>query len=67
MDKKQQEQLRKALVFGGLGLLCGFILIRGSKDEPKGEGAEEPQPTKDQPLTELLLLFLIHSVLSFDE
>ena len=48
-------------------LLCGFILIRGSKDEPKGEGADESQPSKDEPLTELFLLFLIHSVLSIDE
>ena len=37
MDKKQQEQLRKGLVFGGLGLICAlslwFIFAPSDKDK----------------------------------
>ena len=48
MDKKQQEQLRKGLVFGGLGLLCALSLwfIFASSDKDKGA---EQEGLKDIP------------------
>ena len=41
MDKKQQEQLRKGLVFGGLGLLCALSLWFIFAPSDKDKGAEQ--------------------------
>jgi len=55
MDKKQQEQLRKGLVFGGLGLLCAlslwFIFAPSDKDkatEQEGLNKDIPEATVRQ-------------------
>ena len=55
MDKKQQEQLRKALVFSGLGLLCAlslwFIFAPSDKDkaeEQEGLNKDIPEATVRQ-------------------
>ena len=55
MDKKQQEQLRKGLVFGGLGLLCAlslwFIFAPSDKDkagEQLGLNKDIPEATVRQ-------------------
>ena len=51
MDKKQQEQLRKGLVFGGLGLLCAFIFAPSDKDkaaEQEGLNKDIPEATVHQ-------------------
>ena len=48
MDKKQQEQLRKGLVFGGLGLLCAlslwFIFAPSDKDKGAEQGLNKDIP-----------------------
>lgn len=55
MDKKQQEQLRKALVFSGLGLICAlslwFIFAPSDKDkaeEQEGLNKDIPEATVRQ-------------------
>ena len=55
MDNKQQKQLRKALVFGGLGLLCAlslwFIFAPSDKDkarEQEGLNKDIPEATVRQ-------------------
>ena len=48
MDKKQQEQLRKGLVFGGLGLLCALSLWFIFAPSDKDKGAEQ-EGLKDIP------------------
>mgnify|MGYP001790775787 FL=1 len=55
MDNKQQKQLRKALVFGGLGLLCAlslwFIFAPSDKDkagEQEGLNKDIPEATMRQ-------------------
>lgn len=55
MDKKQKEQLKKGLVFGGLGLLCAlsmwFIFAPSDKDKTKeqeGLNKDIPQATVEQ-------------------
>ena len=55
MDKKQQEQLRKGLVFGGLGLLCAlslwFIFAPSDKDKAavqEGLNKDIPEATVRQ-------------------
>ena len=55
MDKKQQEQLRKGLVFGGLGLICAlslwFIFAPSDKDkvaEQEGLNKDIPEATVRQ-------------------
>ena len=49
MDKKQQEQLRKGLVFGGLGLLCALFLWFIFAPSDKDKGAEQEGLNKDIP------------------
>ena len=49
MDKKQQEQLRKALVFGGLGLLCALSLWFIFAPSDKDKAAEQEGLNKDIP------------------
>ena len=49
MDKKQQEQLRKGLVFGGLGLLCALSLWFIFAPSDKDKGAEQEGLNKDIP------------------
>ncbi len=49
MDKKQQEQLRKALVFGGLGLLCALSLWFIFTPSDKDKAAEQEGLNKDIP------------------
>ena len=49
MDKKQQEQLRKGLVFGGLGLLCALSLWFIFAPSDKDKGAEQEGINKDIP------------------
>jgi len=49
MDKKQQEQLRKALVFGGLGLLCALSLWFIFAPSDKDKAAEQEGLKKDIP------------------
>ena len=49
MDKKQQEQLRKALVFGGLGLLCALSLWFIFAPSDKYKAAEQEGLNKDIP------------------
>lgn len=49
MDKKQQEQLRKALVFGGLGLLCALSLWFIFAPSDKDKTAEQEGLNKDIP------------------
>ena len=49
MDKKQQEQLRKALVFGGLGLLCALSLWFIFATSDKDKAAEQEGLNKDIP------------------
>ena len=49
MDKKQQEQLRKGLVFGGLGLLCAFSLWFIFAPSDKDKAAEQEGLNKDIP------------------
>ncbi|EWC92952.1 conjugative transposon protein TraM [Porphyromonas catoniae] len=48
MDKKQQEQLHKGLVFGGLGLLCALSLWFIFAPSDKDKGAEQ-EGLKDIP------------------
>lgn len=49
MDKKQQKQLRKALVFGGLGLLCALSLWFIFAPSDKDKAAEQEGLNKDIP------------------
>ena len=49
MDKKQQEQLRKALVFGGLGLICALSLWFIFAPSDKDKAAEQEGLNKDIP------------------
>lgn len=49
MDKKQQERLRKALVFGGLGLLCALSLWFIFAPSDKDKAAEQEGLNKDIP------------------
>ena len=49
MDKKQQEQLRKGLVFGGLGLLCALSLWFIFAPSDKDKDAEQEGLNKDIP------------------
>ena len=49
MDKKQQEQLRKGLVFGGLGLLCALSLWFIFAPSDKDKAAEQEGLNKDIP------------------
>ena len=49
MDKKQQEQLRKALVFGGLGLICALSLWFIFAPLDKDKAAEQEGLNKDIP------------------
>ena len=49
MDKKQQEQLCKALVFGGLGLLCALSLWFIFAPSDKDKAAEQEGLNKDIP------------------
>lgn len=49
MDKKQREQLRKALVFGGLGLLCALSLWFIFAPSDKDKAAEQEGLNKDIP------------------
>lgn len=49
MDKKQQERLRKALVFGGLGLLCALSLWLIFAPSDKDKAAEQEGLNKDIP------------------
>ena len=49
MDKKQQEQLRKGLVFGGLGLLCSLSLWFIFAPSDKDKDAEQEGLNKDIP------------------
>ena len=49
MDKKQQEQLRKGLVFGGLGLICALSLWFIFAPSDKGKAAEQEGLNKDIP------------------
>lgn len=49
MDKKQQEQLRKGLVFGGLGLICALSLWFIFAPSDKDKAAEQEGLNKDIP------------------
>ena len=49
MDKEQQEQLRKGLVFGGLGLLCALSLWFIFAPSDKDKAAEQEGLNKDIP------------------
>ena len=49
MDKKQQEQLRKGLVFGGLGLICALSLWFIFAPSEKDKAAEQEGLNKDIP------------------
>ena len=49
MDKKQQEQLRKGLVFGGLGLICALSLWFIFAPSDKDKAAEQEGLNKDVP------------------
>ncbi|MBF1390521.1 MAG: conjugative transposon protein TraM [Porphyromonas sp.] len=49
MDKKQQEQLRKALFFGGLGLICALSLWFIFAPSDKDKAAEQEGLNKDIP------------------
>jgi conjugative transposon TraM protein len=49
MDKKQQEQLRKGLVLGGLGLLCALSLWFIFAPSDKDKAAEQEGLNKDIP------------------
>ena len=49
MDKKQQEQLPKGLIFGGLGLLCALSLWFIFAPSDKDKGAEQEGLNKDIP------------------
>ena len=49
MDKKQQEQLRKGVVFGGLGLLCALSLWFIFAPSDKDKAAEQEGLNKDIP------------------
>jgi conjugative transposon TraM protein len=49
MDKKQQEQLRKGLVFGGLGLICALSLWFFFAPSDKDKAAEQEGLNKDIP------------------
>ena len=49
MDNKQQKQLRKALVFGGLGLLCALSLWFIFAPSDKDKAAEQEGLNKDIP------------------
>ncbi len=49
MDKKQQEQLRKGLVFGGLGLICTLSLWFIFAPSDKDKAAEQEGLNKDIP------------------
>ena len=49
MDKKQQEQLRKVLVFGGLGLICALSLWFIFAPSDKDKAAEQEGLNKDIP------------------
>ena len=49
MDKKQQEQLRKGLVFGGLGLICALSLWFIFAPSDKDKTAEQEGLNKDIP------------------
>lgn len=49
MDKKQQEQLRKALVFSGLGLICALSLWFIFAPSDKDKAAEQEGLNKDIP------------------
>ena len=49
MDKKQQEQLRKGLIFGGLGLLCALSLWFIFAPSDKDKAAEQEGLNKDIP------------------
>ena len=49
MDKKQREQLCKALVFGGLGLLCALSLWFIFAPSDKDKAAEQEGLNKDIP------------------
>ena len=49
MDKKQQEQLRKGFVFGGLGLICALSLWFIFAPSDKDKAAEQEGLNKDIP------------------
>ena len=49
MDKEQQEQLRKGLVFGGLGLICALSLWFIFAPSDKDKAAEQEGLNKDIP------------------